>query len=383
MCLAIAMYPDCIFCIEEPEIHLHPELQRKFLLFLEEHLQNICFITTHSNVFLDYSPNKKIYHVTHDGEKTKIDNVNTNGKFYLILDDLGYKASDILQSNGIIWLEGPSDRIYLKKWMELFIQENPDFSEYKFEEGIHYTFMYYGGRLLSHLTAKDKTRYDFKIGNINDDEKKSICDDLINLLNINRNSIVMIDRDTDTPDKDILGFKQRLEEGLKENCWITDGREIENYLSESTINDFLESKGYGRHFKYDKYKKFEDNFTLYKIDEKTIEKLNKLKSFTTEKIICMKNLDKDYLKGDLIKKIDEVNEEVEKDKIFNNEDIEAIINTASRKLVYKKVDYAKKISPFIKKEDINIETDLKDRIKFLFKSIAKWNQIEIRKDNKS
>ena len=34
---------------------------------------------------------------------------------YDVLDDLGAKASDIFQSNGIIWVEGPSDRIYIKK----------------------------------------------------------------------------------------------------------------------------------------------------------------------------------------------------------------------------------------------------------------------------
>lgn len=29
------------------------------------------------------------------------------------LDDLGVKASDLLQANGIIWVEGPSDRAYI------------------------------------------------------------------------------------------------------------------------------------------------------------------------------------------------------------------------------------------------------------------------------
>lgn len=33
----------------------------------------------------------------------------------LLLDDLGFKASDLLQSNCVIWVEGPSDRIYIKK----------------------------------------------------------------------------------------------------------------------------------------------------------------------------------------------------------------------------------------------------------------------------
>ena len=31
-----------------------------------------------------------------------------------ILDDLEARASDLLQANGIVWVEGPSDRIYFK-----------------------------------------------------------------------------------------------------------------------------------------------------------------------------------------------------------------------------------------------------------------------------
>ena len=33
-----------------------------------------------------------------------------------MLNDLDVRASDLLQSNGIIWVEGPSDRIYIKRW---------------------------------------------------------------------------------------------------------------------------------------------------------------------------------------------------------------------------------------------------------------------------
>ncbi len=32
-----------------------------------------------------------------------------------ILSDIGFKASDILQANGVIWVEGPSDRIYINR----------------------------------------------------------------------------------------------------------------------------------------------------------------------------------------------------------------------------------------------------------------------------
>jgi putative ATP-dependent endonuclease of OLD family len=60
------------------------------------------------------------------------------------LEDLGYHASDLLQSNGVIWVEGPTDRLYLLKWLEL--------TGLKAKEDLDFTIMFYGGRLLSHLS---------------------------------------------------------------------------------------------------------------------------------------------------------------------------------------------------------------------------------------
>ncbi|MEZ4770015.1 MAG: hypothetical protein R2844_16480, partial [Caldilineales bacterium] len=57
------------------------------------------------------------------------------------------RASDILQANCIIWVEGPSDRIYLKHWLRTIAPE--------LDEGIQFSIMFYGGRLLSHLSADD------------------------------------------------------------------------------------------------------------------------------------------------------------------------------------------------------------------------------------
>ena len=65
----------------------------------------------------------------------------------IICNDLGYKASDLLQTNSIIWVEGPSDRIYINFWLN----EIDD----SLVEGVHYSIMFYGGRLFSHLTADD------------------------------------------------------------------------------------------------------------------------------------------------------------------------------------------------------------------------------------
>ncbi len=72
LCAALAIYDDYFVGLEEPEVHLHPELQRKFLRFISDDTRNTYFITTHSNVFLDSAVETSIYHVSFDGEKSTL-----------------------------------------------------------------------------------------------------------------------------------------------------------------------------------------------------------------------------------------------------------------------------------------------------------------------
>ena len=212
-----------IFLFEELENNLHPSLQRRLLKYLEELTNDgaIFFLTTHSNVTLDAYQNSdliNIFHLQKDNNEVIIHNITNKIQKNSILNDLGVKASDLLQSNGIIWVEGPSDRIYINKWLEMIRLG-------ELREGKDYQCVFYGGRLLSHLSLKEE-------------------EELINLMNVNRHAIIILDSDKKNINSSLNKTKKRLLYEAKKNgilIWVTKGREIENYIPEKLLKKY-----YGR-----------------------------------------------------------------------------------------------------------------------------------------
>jgi hypothetical protein len=208
---------DFIFGFEELENNLHPAMQRRLFLYLRKiALEKGCtfFLTTHSNIPIDIfnaDPHAQILHVTHDGESTKVTKASGYVQKRDILDDLGLRASDLLQANAVVWVEGPSDRIYFNRWIEVWTNG-------ELVEGTHYHCMLYGGRLLSHFSG---------------DDPETAPEDLINLLRINRNALLIADSDCKNSKESPNATKQRLAaeiDSIGGKSWITAGKEIENYI---------------------------------------------------------------------------------------------------------------------------------------------------------
>ncbi|MER8581388.1 AAA family ATPase [Mesorhizobium sp. M1423] len=228
-----------VLSVEEPENNLHPALLRRLLNFLAERRAERGFsliVATHSPVGIDWSTKRddsQIIHVKHNGisASAQVAIGYTGGRD--ILNDLDIRASDILQANGVIWVEGPSDRIYLNRWIELF-------SDGGLKEGVHYSIMFYGGKLLSHLHALAPAE----------------GDKLISLMNLNRNAAILIDSDRHLgkaasskkparrPRMHLNETKSRLKDELARiggYVWVTEGREVENYLSRSLLARVVEN----------------------------------------------------------------------------------------------------------------------------------------------
>lgn len=129
------------------------------------------FLTTHSNHFLDitldyedkasfYSCEKKEIKAGEKKEtKTEIRSITQNKE---VLNLMGIRNSSVFLSNCIIWVEGISDRLYIKHFLDLFKKyleksskeelEKQKLNELKiYQEDKHYSILEYGGGNVVHF----------------------------------------------------------------------------------------------------------------------------------------------------------------------------------------------------------------------------------------
>ena len=210
---------DFIFAFEELENNLHPALLRRLFQYIEKYAideKAYIFLTTHSSTALDFfgmSKNAQIIHVVHDGESACTTVVSAHFDHLEVVSD------------GIVWVEGPSDRIYLNRWIDLY-------SEGCFQEGRDYQCAFYGGSLLAQTQFKSPEEAE---------------DGLVNLILVNPNIIVVCDGDRNSKDSDIKGRVKRIHTEVQKipdaHIWITSAKEIENYIPGSVLEKALDLSG--------------------------------------------------------------------------------------------------------------------------------------------
>lgn len=210
-----------VFLFEELENNLHPALTRRLFKYLENYAKkndSTIFLTTHSSSALDVfgvSPSAQIIHVTHDGKSARANIVNAHFDKLGVVTELGARPSDLLQANGIIWVEGPSDCIYLKCWIELF-------TDGELREGRDFICAFYGGALLARTQIEDPSKAE---------------EEFVNLVSINSNVAVICDGDRTSKVGKGSQLKPRvrkIQEDVgkfsKAYLWITTPKEIESYI---------------------------------------------------------------------------------------------------------------------------------------------------------
>jgi AAA15 family ATPase/GTPase len=220
--------------IEEPELNLHPGMQRIFLevlkKFSEDEKKNLTFfMTTHSNHFLDLTITEKapvsIFTLrkneeAKDGEaKFEIRNVHGGDKG--ILDLLGVQNSSVFIGNCSIWVEGHTDRKYIRKYLQELITANklPNLTE-----DLHYVFFEYSGANLAHYRFGEAT---------NEAEKHHT----INGLRLNNAALVV--GDNDQIEKSYLRRFQEIKESGFEYRILQQAKEIENLLKPAVLSKVL------------------------------------------------------------------------------------------------------------------------------------------------
>lgn len=200
-----------IVLIDEPEMGLHPDLQRRFISYLHKLAEEKgvqVFLATHSQVLLNYADTLNYCRIRNSAGDRNVAPV-PNDAIHTILSDLGLRPSDVFNQDICLMVEGASEIVFFEHIFRNLYKKEFD----KVGIGI----LQYGGSAADGIIN----------GNI----------DVSNIVSAQEYTFWIRDRDNphnEIPATPSTKFKNALEaESL--DCHIWDKREIEYYYPEQVL----------------------------------------------------------------------------------------------------------------------------------------------------
>ncbi len=220
--------------IEEPELYLHPGYQRRFIEAVLDETEckgRQVFVATHAHQFLDITIDseavsvykfKKVLGADDKAEQVpKFEITNSSNEDFALLAELGVRNSAVLLANCTIWVEGITDRLYIRKYLELYqaaMELKQDGGKPKqFFEDIHFAFVEYGGSNITHWSFLDESGEGI--------DPCRVCGQLF----------LIADKDSETKVK----RHDELTKALGERFYCLSCREIENTLEQSIVQKVI------------------------------------------------------------------------------------------------------------------------------------------------
>ncbi|AGN01201.1 ATP-dependent endonuclease of the OLD family- like protein [Salinarchaeum sp. Harcht-Bsk1] len=200
-----------VMLFEEPGNWLHPEAKRRMLGALKRISENggQVMLSTHSPIFIDRRGHGDVFLVQRHEGKTSVREIEEN--YLTIVEELGARNSDILQSDFVVYVEGITDVQMVEIVADNYLNET---------ERARITIQHLGGG-----------------GNI---QQCSLSD----LSEINRTFGFLLDSDKSDPEdteKDYIDDLREENESIEPEVVIEvlEKREIENYFTPEGVNEAL------------------------------------------------------------------------------------------------------------------------------------------------
>jgi len=115
-----------IVLIDEPEMGLHPDLQRRFLRYLHKMVEekNVqIFLATHSQVLLNYADTIDYYRILNSKGEREVVSVPDDA-IHTLLSGLGLRPSDVFNQDICLMVEGASEIVFFEHIIrELYSEE--------------------------------------------------------------------------------------------------------------------------------------------------------------------------------------------------------------------------------------------------------------------